>query len=132
MNPEPQPYSDIDNLKQTLLGDGMGTFITGDIKYDAVGEKMQTDVLNEVIHFIDVFIQLNNEFSYVNKFSAEPSKWNLVKQCCEKDIKKYLKDGITQKKEELHQTGTEPKIEETLFFYPLVGILNQMAQELYK
>lgn len=132
LNPEPQPYSDIDNLKQTLLGDGMGTFITGDIKYDAVGEKMQTDVLNEVIHFIDVFIQLNNEFSYVNKFSAEPSKWNLVKQCCEKDIKKHLKDGITQKKEELHQTGTEPKIEETLFFYPLVGILNQMAQELYK
>ena len=29
-------------------------------------------------------------------------------------------------------TIKEPKIEETLFFYPLVGILNQMAQELYK
>lgn len=34
--------------------------------------------------------------------------------------------------EEIEQTGAEPKIEETLFFYPLVGILNMVAQEVYK
>ena len=132
LDSKPQAYNDIDSLKQTLLGDTENTFVTKDMKYETVDEGIQSNILCEVKHFIDVFIQLNNEFSYVNKFSAEPSKWNIVKQCCEKDIKKHLKDGIRQKEEELRETGAEPKIEETLFFYPLVGILNQMARELYK
>lgn len=127
-----QSYNDIENLKQTLLGDDNNTFVTKEIKYENIDEKIQSKILNEVNRFVDVFIQLNNEFSYVNKFSAEPSKWDIVKQCCKKDIMKHLKDGIRQKEEELQETGAESKIEETLFFYPLVGILNQMARELYK
>lgn len=127
-----QSYNDIENLKQTLLGDDNNTFVTKEIKYENIDEKIQSKILNEVNRFVDVFIQLNNEFSYVNKFSAEPSKWDIVKQCCNKDIMKHLKDGIRQKEEELQETGAESKIEETLFFYPLVGILNQMARELYK
>lgn len=132
LEPKSQSYADIDNLKQTLLGDGRDTFVMGDLKYDEVGEKIQTDILNEVRSFIDVFMKMNSEFSYVNKFSAEPSKWNVVEQYCKKDIEKHLKDGIRHKEEELRETGAESKIEETLFFYPLVGILNQLARELYK
>ena len=79
-----------------------------------------------------LFFDLNKKFSYVEKFDAERSKWEIVQKYCQRDIKSYLKNGINSKMEEIEQTGAEPKIEETLFFYPLVGILNMVAQEVYK
>ena len=44
----------------------------------------------------------------------------------------YAKTGLPHQKEDLKRWGGENKIEETLFFYPLIGMLNNMAREIYK
>lgn len=132
LNPNHQDYEEVSKLKQTLLGDIAGKFIPTGMKYDEIDEKVITNVLAEVNNFIQLFIRLNDQFPFTDKFSAEYSKWEIVKKCCTKDIKKHLIDGISNKKEEIEKTQVEPKIEETLFFYPLVGILNTMTQEIYK
>ena len=132
LNAESQDYSDIMDLKQVLLGGTSNTFSTGDLKYDDVNEEIEESILEEVNKVIQLFFDLNKKFSYADKFDAERSKWDIVQKYCKMDIKKYFRDGIKDKKKEIEQTGTEPKIEETLFFYPLVGILNKIAQEVYK
>lgn len=132
LNSKSQDYSSVMSLKQILLGDYFNTFSTGDLKYDDIDESLEKSVQEEVGKVIQLFFDLNKKFSYVEKFDAERSKWEIVQKYCQRDIKSYLKNGINSKMEEIEQTGAEPKIEETLFFYPLVGILNMVAQEVYK
>lgn len=132
LNVQSQDYSSIMELKQTLLGDTSNTFTKTGLKYNDITETLERSVVEEVKKAIKLFFDLNQKFSYVDKFDAERSKWEVVQKYCQRDIMTYLKNGINQKKEEIKQMGTEPKIEETLFFYPFVGILNIIAQEVYK
>ena len=55
-----------------------------------------------------------------------------VKQLCYRDIRTYLENGITLKKDEITQDGADDKLEETLFFYPLVGIINAVVRTIYQ
>ena len=129
--PMPQGYKAIDELKQTLRGDTSDDFVTPNWSYvDAKNEDFLQSVVEEVKRFCKLFFQLNDELSYVNTFEADASVWSTIKQCCERDIMQYLNDGINKKEEEIRQSDTN--VEETFFFYPLVGILNKMAQEVYK
>lgn len=132
LNVKPQEYTAVMDLKQILLGDTAHTFSSKEMKYDIVDEKLKESIQKEVGKLIQLFFDLNDKFSYTDKFEAERSKWNIVQQYCQRDIAGYLKNGIDARKEEIEQNGTEPRIEETLFFYPLVGILNMVAQEVYK
>ena len=129
---EPQDYSTIMDLKQILLGDISNTFVTENMRYEDIEPQLAESVIDEVKKAIQLFLDLNKKFSYTDKFDADPSKWSIVQRYCQMDIKKYFKDGIEDKKKEIEQTGVETKIEETLFFYPLVGTLNKVAQEVYK
>lgn len=127
-----QDYGKVSELKQTLLGDDDCRFVAGGMKYGDVTEELRDKLIRETNHFCELFVEWNEKFSYMDKFGAEPSKWEVVKDCCARDIRKYLADGIAKKQAEITETGADSKVEETLFFYPLVGILNQMAQNVYK
>lgn len=127
-----QDYADIMDLKQTLMGDTKDTFVSQYLRYEDISQDIEESVKMRVENFIQLFSDLDKEFSYSEKFGADRSKWKLVQEYCKKDIKTYLKNGINNKKEEIAQTGGEPKVEETFFFYPLVGILNMVSQEVYK
>lgn len=132
LNAKSQDYSDIMNLKQTLLGDTSNTFSSTGLQYNEIDETLEKSVMEEVNKAIQLFFDLNKKFSYVDKFDTERSKWEIVQKWCQRDIKTYLKNGINSKKEEIEKTGSDPKIEETLFFYPFVGVLNMIAQKVYE
>lgn len=132
LNAKPQDYSDIMDLKQTLLGDAANTFSSIGLQYNEIDETLEKSVVEEVNKAIQLFFDLNKKFSYADKFDAERSKWKIVQEWCQRDIKTYLKNGINSKKEEIEKTGADPKIEETLFFYPFVGVLNMIAQKVYE
>ena len=132
LNAKSQDYSDIMNLKQTLLGDTSNIFSSTGLQYNEIDETLEKSVMEEVNKAIQLFFDLNKKFSYVDKFDTERSKWEIVQKWCQRDIKTYLKNGINSKKEEIEKTGSDPKIEETLFFYPFVGVLNMIAQKVYE
>ena len=132
LNAKSQDYSDIMDLKQTLLGDTANTFSSTGLQYNEIDETLEKSVVEEVNKAIQLFFDLNKKFSYVDKFDAERSKWEIVQKWCQRDIKTYLKNGIASKKEEIEKTGADPKIEETFFFYPFVGVLNMIAQKVYE
>ena len=128
----PQDYSKTMELKQILLGNTSKAFSLGKFGYDDIDESFEGSVREEVEKAIQLFFELNKKFSYTENFNAEGIKWDIVQEYAQKDIRTYLKNGIESKIDEIKRTGIEPKVEETFFFYPLVGILNMMAQKVYE
>ena len=64
---------------------------------------------------------------FESKYLIEQSAYEKFKEVREADIDEYLIRGLKAfyKKDDKH-------IEETLFFYPLIGILNKLTYELSK
>ena len=129
INVQPQDYAKVDKLKETLLGEGSGRFVKRDLRYGDVKEELIAKIVEEVKHSCTLFVEWDEKFSYANKFGADRLQWETVKKCCKRDVEKFLKDGLAKKNNEIETTGAAPDVEETLFFYPLVGILNNMAKE---
>jgi len=121
-----------DNIKGTLIGIDTNSFANKNTKYNNITSSDLGSIVSETRKFIEFVFSLNEEFSFSNKFGAAAGNLDLVKTLCLKDIKKNLQDGLDKKHEELKQIDSNQPIEETLFFYPLTGILNSLVHEINK
>lgn len=69
-------------------------------------------------------------FNFKDNFKVDPTSIQTAKNISSKDISNYLKRGIsnlTRNKEEMLQS----QIEETFFFYPIKGVLNDLSTAIY-
>lgn len=76
--------------------------------------------------FIDLFFNLNKEFSFTDNFEISQSRLKDFKEFIKGEIKDELLLGVNERLKELNGE-TETPINESLFFYPLVGILSGLA-----
>lgn len=125
-------FADIDEVKTVLVGDTNQTLIPENkITYKEVNnEDLLLSVKTEVEYFIDKVFYWNEKYNYYNKFGAKPGSFDNLKITMKEDLKLYLKAGLEDKLKEV-QENNNINIEETLFFYPLVGVLNKMAQNIF-
>ena len=80
---------------------------------------------NSINHFFDL---LDNYFDNINiegDFGIDTTSYNLFKITRSSYIQDYLEQGI-----KAFNYSPDKHIEETLFFYPLIGILNKLSFEL--
>ncbi len=131
-NPVSQSYDSIDNIKATLIGTDSSTFADYKSNYKGLGLNDLDLIVNESKKFIDFVFNLNEEFSFSKKFGADGNNLDFAKNVSVKDLKKHLQDGLEKKQEELKEIDNNQPIEETLFFYPITGILNTLVQEINK
>ena len=132
LNPfQSQDYSQINEMKTILLGSDQETFAAPKSSYDDIDNNMIGGVVDNTKQFIDFAFNLDKDFSFFNEFDVDKSILPDVKKLCTRDVKTYLENGISLKKQMLQQDGADNIIEETLFFYPLVGILNAVVREIY-
>ena len=131
-SPVKQSYSDIDLIKTTLLGTDNSTFIsdTLPIKYNNLPESELKKLECETIKLIEFVFELNKSFSFNKYFGASASGLDSVKTLCLQDIRKYIDDGLKLKRKEIELYNGDQNIEESLFFYPLVGIVNAMVRNI--
>lgn len=129
---QPQDYFQIKEMKTVLLGNDDKTFATEKMSYDDIDEGLKTSVVENTNKFFDFAFSLDKDFSFFDAFDVDKSIMKSVRALCARDVKTYLENGISIKKHMLEQDGADNKIEETLFFYPLVGILNALVREIYK
>ena len=126
-------FDDIENLKTSLLGTDDSTFCDN-VTYKDLSEISLQAVTNNVTDFIEFMFNLNssNKGFFTKSFNADMRLLNKAKDICEHDLLEYTKQGLGKKLEELNAwgIGTDSEIEETLFFYPLVPILNQLGSKL--
>ena len=89
--------------------------------------SFQTEISSKQLFFNSLF-ELNEEFSFKEYFGINADSINLAKDVCRRDIQTITRSGLSRKFEEVKKDDI---IEESLFFYPLVGILNNLASSLF-
>ena len=100
--------------------------------YCDISDSDLIQVVETIKNYIEFTFSLDEKFSFYNNFDIDRSVLYKVKELCYRDIKTYLENGISIKKEEIIQDGADDNLEETLFFYPLVGIINAVVRNIYQ
>jgi hypothetical protein len=129
LDPTPQTPNDIKAIKFTLIGNDLGNNpdLNEKVKFEQITEDKQKQITNSVIEFVDFLFELhnnNNEF-LTKSLGADVSILDQVKEICKDrvELSQSLKSALSAKK-------ANRVIEETLFFYPLIGVLHELAQKI--
>jgi len=134
-SPKPQPYDTIGSIKTVFVGNDF-SHDDSRLTYADISDKMKQEVVEAVGDFFKFLFDLhkyNQEF-LVNSLSADPTIFNRVKDFClgeegKQLLQVSLSKGITHKRE-TDGVNDDTPIEETLFFYPLVGLLHELAYKI--
>jgi hypothetical protein len=130
----------IDSIKATLLGDAKDTMIAETVlRYDDIlkdpqeQKKLEEGIIEEYDKFIELFFSINKECSFTNEFGVSPASIQIAKEILQNsgDVRMYLNAGIKEKLDFLGN-NTNVEIEESFFFYPLIGCINKLAYEIYE
>ena len=87
------------------------------------------EIVNSVSEFVDFLFELHdkNDDFFTNYLGAEATIIDKVKKICSNktEMRQSLLHALSSKR-------GDAKIEETLFFYPLVAILHELAAQVQK
>lgn len=126
-------YDQVDNLKTSLFGTDAVTFTTGK-HYDMIGKAEIDGVADSVSRFIDFLFEVNDENKnfFVDSLATDASVIKNVKAVCKEDLVEYTKQGLEKKMEEIQSwgLGKDAEVEETMFFYPIVAMLSNLARKI--
>ena len=129
-NPIYQEYEDMASMKmvyKAVQKDG-GAFVNGDT-YATIDEAYIQKTVDEAKNFVNFVVNLNREFSYKNNFDSSEVSLEIAKSECLRDLVTFTKNGLDIKRQEVSDNDV---IEETMFFYPLRGMLNALISAIYK
>ncbi|MFT4033555.1 MAG: cell division protein FtsA [Siphonobacter sp.] len=115
----------MDRIKTVLLGTTEDRVVERGDTYQKIDREMLQSVAEEVRRFIDILFGL--EFSFSGKFGLNEGKLDQYKTILERNLLQNVYNGWEMRRESLDNLNSP--IEETLFFYPLLGALNQLAWE---
>ncbi len=117
-----------EKIKSVLIGTNDFNIIpTASLRYNQIENQDVIDsVFKEVNHFVDIFFDLNNKVNFYQNFGINPKKFDEYKGFLKEKIKNDLISGIKEKIKD-SQDNIDINIEETLFFYPLIGAINRLA-----
>ena len=131
---KPESYGDIFKKKIVLHSNGTNTVIqrdNGDLnsspKDTDKNKSINDDYLNKTVEEAKAFIQFVFDllpFFSNNGYKINADSVNVAKDTCYKKLDIYAKNGWELKKKEISEDDV---IEETLFFYPLVGMLKELG-----
>ena len=127
-----QDYGEIKDMKTILIGTDDVKFADTQMTYNDVSESDLEAVVDVIKDYIEFTFNLDKKFSFYDNFDVDRSIMTKVKDLCYRDIRTYLDNGLAIKKNEIAQDGADDNLEETLFFYPLVGIINAVVRNIYQ
>ena len=84
-------------------------------------EEVRTDIVEQVRRFNRFFCQLCDDIRVVDRLLVDNHSLQLFKQLVDKDLTHHLVNGWNfVNKNQDDKNGSDP-IEDTLFFYPIIG-----------
>lgn len=118
-----------DNSMIILKGDNKDFINKGEC-YKDITEDYKKEVIQSVKDFFDfVLSTLNKKFNFKNNFGITSESLKIAKNICStNDLLTWLNRGI----EERSENDGENEIEETAFFYPIKGVLNELSRVIYE
>lgn len=126
--PVKQEYEDMVSKKIVFKSADKNKQFISNETYSEIDDTYIDSVVEETRKFVEFVFELNNSFSYKNNFGAVPDSIEIAKSVCMRDLKTYAKNGLEEKRKEVSENDI---IEETLFFYPLSGMINALISAIY-
>lgn len=100
------------------------------LTYEQLDETAKAKIANYVSEFNNFFFNLNAQYSFSDYFNVTTKSLEIFKDELCKHLRDYLEEGLEYNKK-LDEIATDDKeIEETLFFYPLIGAINNLSNHL--
>lgn len=127
--PEEQTPSGVKSLRLILKSTDNKTFIV-DEDYKSIIDNRDEYVnktVQQVEEFFEFLFSLNGEFNLRDNFGIEHNSIDLAENICYKDLKTYVNRGLDCK---LKEVAPQDKVEETMFFYAISGVLHALADEI--
>ncbi len=121
---------DIEVIKSVLLGDTENSTIKKNpIKYNNIDDDVINSVVKEVDNFIDVLFSIDNDMNFKKYFGVNSAHFDSYKTILKEETLNLLDTGLRRKIKSLNGNTNIP-LEESLFFYPLVGALNKLSYKI--
>lgn len=126
-------FPEIDGIKTVLSGNKDQQLIPDfPLRYHQLtNRELLQSVADEVSVFVDKFFSWNDAFYFPKKFGVNPSGMGMQRLMLKEDLMLFLMAGVKEKLEE-EKDNIELMVDETLFFYPIKGMLHRMAKHITK
>lgn len=93
---------------------------------DLHNHAIQENATAEVVQFLNLFSQWNQQLKFRDLFGADVSVFSELFAGVEGKLHTYLEEGINRKQKE-GTTEPDEALRETLFFFPIIPLLHQLA-----
>ena len=124
--------SGVSNTKEVLLGTNRTDLVKSQ-KYADVDEEMLNSVKEQVWDFFDAItikIPKSDVISLKNDFGIDEEYVRLAGKCFNRnDLKTYITKGV-KLKYLANAVSKDDIIEESLFFYPIIGVMNDISNDI--
>lgn len=122
--------TDVSSVKSVLLGVNKTDLVDAQ-KYCEVSTFYE-DVAKEVKSFMNfIALRIPKTISLSGEFGIEQKYLMLAVECFNKDLKTYIEKGVNLKLDS-KDVSKDDVIEESLFFYPIIGVINNLSEQIYK
>lgn len=123
LNPKDLSF-DIRKIKSTLTCvEKQGIY---SLTYDALNEDIKANIVAYVNDFNKLFLSLNQKISFSDYFNVSEKSLEIFKKEANKHLRDYLEEGLAYNKKLDNVGKGDKEIEESLFFYPLIGTINNL------
>lgn len=125
--------SNIDNVgneENIILRATGDDVVDKELEYKDVDQEYLGKTVDSVKSFFDFILNhINKKFNLDDNFGVSKASLQIAREKCNsQDIITYLKKGYEERRNEI---GSDEKIDETFFFYPIKGVLNAITQSIY-
>lgn len=100
------------------------------LTYDKLNDGIKGDIAKYVSNFNSFFLKLNSDYNFSDYFNVSERALEIFKDELNKHLRDYLEEGLEYNKKLDEAATDEKEIEETLFFYPLIGTINNLSKQL--
>jgi hypothetical protein len=100
------------------------------LTYNQLDETAKANIANYVGEFNKFFFNLNSQYSFADYFNVTAKSLEIFKEELSKHLRDYLEEGLEYNKKLDEIASDDKEIEETLFFYPLIGAINNISTHL--
>ena len=123
---ETESYSNIFKKKVVLHSSDNVSFVKEKDTYKTVTDEYINKTKKEAEKFVDIVFNL---LSDLNKegYKLNTNSVKIAEQICYQKLDIFAQSGLKQKRKEV---GDNETIEETLFFYPIIGMINALCDKI--
>lgn len=100
------------------------------LRYSDLTNDVQKQLTDYVADFNNVFLELNKKMSFSDNFGVSYDALEIFRHDMNRHLRDYLAEGLDYTKKLDEVRSDEKEVEETLFFYPIIGIINNLSKQL--